>query len=114
MSLKVAATKKYCCLSRSSSLLLAVVGIEHLGEVLGAAFSSMARTYWAVLEEIQVELAAGPGRPQPQVDDVVVALARDEHVHGHGHDVLGGGPLVPHAAQAVGVLLDLAVGKRTS
>jgi hypothetical protein len=71
--------------------------------------SSTARDVVALVEVLEVEVAAGLGRPQAHVVHRAGVVAGDRVVVGHGHDVVGLDPLVAFLAVLVGELDHAAV-----
>ena len=83
-----------------------VVGVEHLGDVLGAVLHRRSLRVLLLVEEAEVEFLLALRLPQPQRADVVPAQTDDRHVVGHGHHLArahrhGDGKVV--AAHAPGV-----------
>ncbi len=80
-----------------------VLGVEHLGDALRQRLLLHRASVVPVVEDLEVEVVGGLGRPEPQVVDRVVVVAGHRHVVGHGLHLLG---LDPAAAQlAVDLLL---------
>ena len=63
----------------------------------------------AVIEIIEIEFIGGFGRPEPQVVDRVVEVARNRRVVRHGQDILGVGPDIVKIAVFIPILLHMAV-----
>jgi len=79
-----------------------VVGIEHLGEVFRIVLVLDGADVVALVEVLEVEVAAGLGRPQAHVVHRAGVVAGDRVVVGHRHHVVGLDPLVALVAVAVG------------
>jgi hypothetical protein len=69
-----------------AALLDVVVGVEDLGDVLGEGLGLVGLHVVAVVEEGEVEVLGGPGLPEAQVVDGVVAIAGDRVVVGDAED----------------------------
>ncbi len=78
-----------------------IVGIEHLGEVLGFVLVGHGLDVVALVEIFEVEVPARLGGPQAQVVHGVGVVARYGDVVGHGHDVFRIHPLLAQAALGI-------------
>ena len=83
-----------------------VVGVQHLGDVLGAVLHRRSLRVLLLVEEAEVEFFLALRLPQPQRADVAPAQTDDRHVVGYGHHLArahrhGHGKVV--AAHAPGV-----------
>ena len=84
-----------------------VVGVEHLGDVLGEDLRAGGLGVVAGVEGLQVEGLVGLGAPQPQGVDDAVAEAGDHVVVGHAAHLPGGDPAGALGAVGVGIRLGM-------
>ena len=94
--------------AQAPTLIRAVVGIEHLGEGLGAHLFLYGAVIVAAVEGIEVKRFGGIGSPQPQPVAGVNPIAQHRHVVGNADSVLCWNPAHPVGAVLIAVALGVA------
>ena len=94
--------------AQAPTLICAVVGIEHLGEGLGAHLFLYGAVIVAAVKGIEVKGFGGIGSPQPQPVAGVNPVAKHRHVVGNADGVFCRNPAHPVGAVLIAVALGVA------